>query len=269
MEVIIIGVFYFRDSEFPEIEIKTCSGSVHASKKHAHEELSIGLVEKGISVFEYEGRMLVVGPGHLVIIPPEMIHKCSPRSFENWQFKMLFIRPSWLKIAFGLKSVDYIPTVKMPNEKNLKQTSNLFRILLSKLPTIQKESCLIRDLPGLLNFGEFIVESSECFCNYNTKAFRITREYLHENFLGKITLDNLVDVSGLSKFHLIRLFNKTCGVSPHGYLMTLRINHAKKELLKDMSIAEVAAEVGFYDQSHFSKTFKQYMGITPDYYRKA
>lgn len=264
-----IGVFYFRDSEFPQMEIKTCSDSVHTSKKHTHEELSIGLVEKGISVIEYEGQMFVVGPDQLVIIPPEVIHKCSPQSYESWQFKMLFIRPSWLRIAFGLKTVDSIPTVKILNEIDLKQTSNLFRILLSKSPMIQKESCLIRDLPGLLDLGDLVAEGPECFDNYYTKAFRISREYLHENFLEKITLDNLANVSGLNKFQLIRLFNKTCGVSPHGYLMTLRINHAKKRLLKDMSIAEVATEVGFYDQSHFSKTFKQYMGITPDYYRKA
>jgi len=264
-----IGVFYFRDSGFPEIEIKTCCSSVHTSKKHAHEELSIGLVEKGTSVIEYEGQMFVVGPDQLVTIPPEVMHKCSPRSYESWQFKMLFIRPSWLRRAFGLKTIDYVPTVKILNKRNLQQTSNLFRVLLSKSPMIQKESCLIRDLPELLNLGDLVVESPEGFDNYNTKAFRISCEYLHENYLEKITLDNLADVSGLNKFDLIRLFNKKCGVSPHGYLMTLRINHAKKKLLKDMSIAEVATEVGFYDQSHFSKTFKQYMGITPDYYRRA
>lgn len=263
------GVWYFRDSEFPDIEIKTCSGAVHASKKHTHEELSIGLVEKGTGVDEYEGRMFVVGPGHLVIIPPEMVHQCSPQSYDSWQFKMLYIHPSWLKITFGLQTVDYIPTVKMLDEKSLNQTTNLFRILQSKLPVIQKESCLIHDLPGLLNFGHLLVGDPEGFDNYNMRAYRLSREYLHENFLERITLDNLAIVSGLSKYHLIRLFNKMCGVSPHGYLTMLRVNHAKKELLKNRSIAEVAVEVGFYDQSHFSKTFKQYMGITPDYYRRA
>ncbi|SHJ01645.1 AraC family transcriptional regulator [Desulfosporosinus lacus] len=263
------GVWYFRDSEFPDIEIKSCSDSVHSSKKHAHEELSIGLVEKGISVNEYEGQMFEASPGYLVIIPPEVIHKCSPQSYGCWQFKMLYIRPSWLKVAFGLQTIDYISTVKMLDKNNLKQTTNLFRILLSKLPTIQKESCLIRELPRLLSFGFLLEGDQESFDNHNIRALKLSREYMEDNYLDRITLDNLANVSGLSKYHLIRLFNKMCGISPHGYLTMLRINHAKKELLKNISIAEVAANVGFYDQSHFSKTFKQYLGITPDYYRRA
>ncbi|MDR3543605.1 MAG: AraC family transcriptional regulator [Desulfosporosinus sp.] len=267
--MIIIGVSYFRDIEIPEIEIKTCSGSVHASKKHVHEELSIGLVEKGISVFENEDRTFVVGPRHLVIIPPEMIHKCSPRNYENWQFKMLYIQQAWIKKAFGLHTLDYVPTVKRLDEKSLKQILNLFRILLSKLSRIQKETCLIRDLPGILNLDNFTEEDSELYDSHNSKAFRTSREYLHDNYLENITLDNLAVVSGVSKFYLIRLFNKTCGISPHGYLMMLRINYARKELRKDMSIAEIAAGVGFYDQSHFSKVFKQFIGTTPDYYRRS
>ncbi|ODA39483.1 Transcriptional regulator, AraC family [Desulfosporosinus sp. BG] len=261
-----IGVRYFRDREFPEIEIKTCTNSVHASKKHAHEELSIGLVEKGTSVYEYEGRMFEVGPSHLVVIPPEIIHQCSPQSYDHWQFKMLYIRPSWLKIAFGIQTLNYIPTSKMLDAKSIKQTKNLFRILLSNLPLIQKESCLIRDLPGLVNFGH--LRDQECFNHYNIEAFRLSQEYLHENFLERITLDNLATITGLSKYYLIRLFNKLCGVSPHGYLTMLRVNYAKRVLLKNKSITDVAAELGFYDQSHFSNTFKQYVGITPDYYRK-
>lgn len=263
------GVWYFRDSEFPDIEIKTCKDSVHSSKKHAHAELSIGLVEKGVSMNEWDGRKFEISSGYLVVIPPEMIHKCSPRSYGSWQFKMLYISPSWLKIAFGLQTVEYIPTVKRLNKKDLEQTTNLFQILLSNLPIIQKESCLIHALSGLLSFGG-LLEGDPGFSDYhNTSAFKLSREYMQENFRDRITLDNLAKVSGISKYHLIRLFNEKCGISPHGYLTMLRINQAKKELLKNKSIAEVSSGVGFYDQSHFSKTFKQYVGITPEYYRRA
>lgn len=269
VEALMSGVWYFRDSEFPDIEIKTCNDAVHSTKRHAHEELSIGFVEKGISLNEIEGRMFEIHPGYIVIIPPEMIHRCSPQSYESWQFKMLYIRPKWLKMAFGLQTMDLNPTVKMLDKNAVERTNNLFRILLSEVPNIQKESMLISDLPGLLNFKHLLEGYSGPIDNNNRGAVRLAREYMQENFLEKIDLNNLADVTGLSKYHLIRLFNKIYGISPHGYLTMLRINHAKKELQQNISIADVASQAGFYDQSHFSKTFKQYVGVTPDYYRKA
>ena len=52
------------------------------------------------------------------------------------------------------------------------------------------------------------------------------------------------------------------------YQMVLRINFAKRELGNRKEPAEVAQEAGFYDQSHFSKAFKSYTGITPEKYQK-
>jgi AraC-like DNA-binding protein len=50
--------------------------------------------------------------------------------------------------------------------------------------------------------------------------------------------------------------------------MQIRIDHAKKLLAQEISIAQVASEVGFYDQSHFGWHFKRLVGTTPSNYRK-
>ena len=94
------------------------------------------------------------------------------------------------------------------------------------------------------------------------------KEYLQNHFAAKVTLEELGAVSGLNKFHLLRLFKEAFKIPPHMYQMVLRINFAKRELGKRKEPAEVAQEAGFYDQSHFSKTFKSYTGITPEKYQK-
>jgi AraC-like DNA-binding protein len=76
-------------------------------------------------------------------------------------------------------------------------------------------------------------------------------------------LQDLVNISGLSKYYLIRKFEQEYGISPHQYLTSLRINHARKIMRRNKNISDVALEAGFYDQSHFTKTFKEHTGITP------
>ena len=72
----------------------------------------------------------------------------------------------------------------------------------------------------------------------------------------------------LSKFHLIRVFDRCYGMPPHAYVMQLRMSQAKEMLRDDMDILDIALSLGFYDQSHFANTFKQYVGVTPRAYRE-
>lgn len=61
-------------------------------------------------------------------------------------------------------------------------------------------------------------------------------------------------------------YKKGTHLPPHAYQNLLRINHAKKELKKRRSIAEIAVDAGYYDQSHFIKAFAKIVGATPQAY---
>lgn len=93
-------------------------------------------------------------------------------------------------------------------------------------------------------------------------------EYLHNNYVESISLDQLCAVAGLSRFHLCRTFKKATGLSPHSYAMTLRLEKTKQLLISSSKpIAEIALEMGFFDQSHFSNFFKKYTGMTAQVFR--
>lgn len=91
-------------------------------------------------------------------------------------------------------------------------------------------------------------------------------EYLHSNFSGDVTLDELAAVAGVSKFHLVREFRRQVGMTPHKYLLTLRVGHAKRLLLGGLTAAAAATHAGFYDESHLGKYFKQIVGVSPGSY---
>ncbi|MFR0874996.1 MAG: helix-turn-helix transcriptional regulator [Bilophila wadsworthia] len=90
--------------------------------------------------------------------------------------------------------------------------------------------------------------------------------YLEEHSGEPVSLDQLGEVAGLSKYYLLRSFTKQKGISPYRYLETIRIAKARKLLERNVPMIEVALQTGFADQSHFSRFFKRLIGVTPRQY---
>lgn len=102
-------------------------------------------------------------------------------------------------------------------------------------------------------------------------AWRLRKvlEYLGEHCTDKFDLGRIAAASGLSKYHLDRVFKQAVGLSPHCYLTALRLEKAKHLLSEsNRPIAEIALELGFSDQSHFTNVFKRFIGVTPKAYRQ-
>lgn len=93
--------------------------------------------------------------------------------------------------------------------------------------------------------------------------------YISEHCTENITLDDLADLSGFSRFHFSRLFKQFAGMSCYDYLIQKRITHAEQLLIQpDVSITEAALQSGFGSISSFNRIFKNKKGCTPSEYRK-
>src|SRR5882724_2636683 len=94
------------------------------------------------------------------------------------------------------------------------------------------------------------------------------RECLNEEGLN-LDLETLAKRAGLSRFEALRAFKRRYGLPPHAYQLCLRISHARRLLLEGAPAADVAARCGFADQSHFTRHFKRFNGVTPMQYARA
>lgn len=93
--------------------------------------------------------------------------------------------------------------------------------------------------------------------------------YLEANWTKKLSIAKLASVAGMSSRTLQRLFLLATGTSPHDYLLQLRINKAARALRSpEISVTEIAFDVGFNDSGYFSRQFKKRLGATPSDYRK-
>jgi len=93
--------------------------------------------------------------------------------------------------------------------------------------------------------------------------------YIDAHYADEISVEAIARESGLSESQFRRVFEKVIAKSPVDYITTIRLNAARKLLMTtDKSIADIAVEVGFFDQSHFIKAFKRERGTTPGKYRR-
>jgi AraC family transcriptional regulator len=98
---------------------------------------------------------------------------------------------------------------------------------------------------------------------------RAVVEYIEEHLDAGLTLGQMASAVHLSAYHFARQFKASTGLPPHQYVIARRVERAR-ELLRaetDLSLAEVAAHVGFSDQSQFSHHFKRLVGVTPGQFR--
>jgi AraC family transcriptional regulator len=85
----------------------------------------------------------------------------------------------------------------------------------------------------------------------------------------QLSLESLAQESGYSRVHFMRMFRAATGRSPHNYLLNLRIERAR-ELLSNpgLSLTDIALDCGFSSHSHFTRVFRQFLGVTPSEYRR-
>lgn len=97
---------------------------------------------------------------------------------------------------------------------------------------------------------------------------REAREFIEEQFLGPVRLFNVAATVGVNPAYLARMFRKHYHCTIGDYMRRLRLDYASEKIIhSDDSIADIAGEAGFYDQSHFTHAFKSHTGLTPAEFR--
>lgn len=93
--------------------------------------------------------------------------------------------------------------------------------------------------------------------------------FIEKNYMNDITLDQIADVNGMSKYHFTRVFKKKTGYTFKQYLNKKRIEEAKRCMNdQDMTVSEAGITVGYNDLAYFSRVFQKTEGMAPSQYRK-
>ena len=235
---------------------------------HFHKGFMVGVIERGANVFACRGKEQTASRGDVILLNPEEVHTGRALDEETGMaVRMLFINPDILRYvqnAVRGRSVQapaFAKTVAHDQSVAV-ELARLHRALESSESVLEQECLFLSVVAQLLMRHSDSSGGDQKIGNQHAGVARVC-EYIAEHASESISLDDLAKVAYLSPFHLLRVFGKKTGLPPHAYQTQVRIHKAKRLLRQSSTIAQVALATGFFDQAHFSKQFKRYVGITP------
>ena len=123
----------------------------------------------------------------------------------------------------------------------------------------------------LQHHGSPLISEADVVAKEGLDRRRLARvlDYIEANLEGDLSLDHLASIACLSRFHFARAFKAAVGQSPHRYVSSKRLEHAKTLLARgDQSLVDIALALNFSSQANFSRAFRQVTGLTPGQYRR-
>ncbi len=244
---------------------------------HWHNEMEIFYSKACGTIYINDGQYDVV-PGDIVFINPGLLHR-SYRKTSGSMFHIVFDLKLLMNPAIE-SDVNSIVDDMMYRRTQIftkpAQDSELYRKLLPVVECLTEyndtavpfgyESCRITSaLFSLMsvfcqeNCFVHVEESSLCRMDHITEIM----DYISRQFKSPIAVRDLAEYTGLSEGYIYNLFRDYVGVTPVGYINSLRIREAYRLLTEGMSVTDTAAEVGFINVSYFIKLFKNATGLTP------
>jgi AraC-like DNA-binding protein len=231
-------------------------------KRHFHETYTIGLTHEGLFKSIHENNIKLSYKNSTKVINPGEMHGGNSNS---WKYTNFY--PSIELVSAIYEQIFFEKKVPIFTE-HIIEDLNLYKLLYSFFLSALKnedemivETYLISSLSYLIKNYTFTTLKEPKFNNNIILENSIT--YIKDSLETNISLDELALNSSLSKYHFLRIFKSSTGITPHQYILNQKIERSKELILKGMNLSEVAFNLGFNDQSHFIKTFKKTYGYAP------
>lgn len=230
----------------------------HRFPLHAHDTWVIGAVIEGAKSSRHGHRLLTAGRGELMLFNPYEEHSSFGHG-EPWTFVGVYPGRGLMQDWFGEARFTN-PLVRSP--ALARRIMALCRTLESGEPALAGHELLAEAVSPLLSLPAPSMREAG-------PQVRRVRELLDAELERDLGLDELARAADLQPLALLRSFRKAVGCTPHTYRTARRLAAAKDALKRGEPVAQVAAGLGFCDQSHLTRVFRRWTGSTPSAFAAA
>lgn len=220
---------YARPLGSGAVELGIVRGVDVALPPHFHDEDQITFVVSGKRQFVIENELVEIGPDEGIHIPAGLVHRSRTEGSE----------------------VSCINVYTSPQQCGAVD-------LISSLARLRRRR-------GSLNWADLTIAIEQQRCATEKVINERTAAPSRGKLLGSVS--DAAHLSGMSREGFSRRFRRIHGLPPQRFQLLERLNDARRLLRRGESIAEVAAQTGFADQSHLGRLFRRVFGVTPGRYR--
>lgn len=232
----------------------------HAYPRHTHDAWTLFIVDEGAIRYDLDGHTRGADPSMASILPPHVVHDGRPATADGFRNRVVYLEPDVLGEALVGQAVDR-PVIPDPSLR--RQVSLLNDALECRDDLLEAETRLA-----------FVAERIRASFGTPTRGSRTLRAgrreladelpaYLDAHVFETVTMAEAARLIETPATQLARAFVAAFRIAPHTYLLGRRLDAARDRILGGQPLADVAAELGFVDQAHLTRRFKQFLGTTP------
>jgi AraC-like DNA-binding protein len=228
----------------------------HAYPPHTHDTWTLFVVDAGAIRYDLDRTEHGADPAMVSILPPFVVHDGRPATARGYETRVIYLEPD----VIGEARIG--PAVDAPVLPDTRLRTAVYRLHAElhcddEALAAETHLALVAERIRAL-LGEQPVERVPA-----PDLAERARAILDARLFEPLTMRALADELGAGPTQIARAFSVAFGIAPHSYVVGRRLDAARDRILDGRPLADVAAEVGFYDQAHLSRRFRRFLGTTP------
>ena len=245
------------------------AGPRHFTERNVHRALyQVFITHKGCGRFLVDGREFFSTPGTALVLDFNFPHRYE--SFNGiWEHEWVNFTGSACKTYEKLINPEGLCVHRLDNNP---EPYTLLKAIGAGV--------MQQDMPGFVQTTTRIIQLLDCIYSLSVSRQRsriddlqgdIQRcvDFMQDHYMQRLHLDDIAQMSYLSKYYFARAFKQYMGITPYEYLTSVRLSHAKSMLISStLSVEEIGYITGFGGAKNFIRQFRQSSGMTPGEYRK-
>jgi AraC-like DNA-binding protein len=264
-----------RFVRYPEYELLQARYVQHRFGLHSHDSFVLAVVEDGAEGLRVAGVRLVARPGDLVLLSPGEVHDGWAQDGRGFSYRAVYPSRDLVGRAVGLPPAAPGVPYFSDNVITDRQLADGLRRAHGWLAAggnaldgnaLDGQAALASVLELLFDrYGTRDPEQRRVL----TGTAAVARQLLDSRLVEPVHLADLALACDETPLRVLRAFRAAYGLPPHRYQLQRRVQLAQGRLQAGVGLAGLAADLGFADQSHFTRVFKSVVGVTPGAYQRA
>ncbi|MFC7329415.1 AraC family transcriptional regulator [Marinactinospora rubrisoli] len=266
---------YWRSPDRP-LEAMHAHFERHVYHRHSHDGYSFGVTERGAQAFRCRGALRTSTAGMVMAFNPDDPHDGHAADVIGFTYRIVHIGPEVVAdvladLRGGRESPPLFAEPVVHDPVLARALRWLHADLLGGAGTLRRDESLAAAVLAMVRRGATRAPGAPppARGRENERVARRVRELLAEAGSEDVAAADLAAGAGCSRFTVYRAFRAVHGMAPSDYQRLLRLRAARRMIGSGTGITDAAARAGFADQSHLTRWFTRYYGITPGTYRDA
>jgi AraC-like DNA-binding protein len=236
----------------------------HAYPSHTHDTWTLLLVDSGTVAYDLERHRHGALGDRVTLLPPHVPHDGRSVEATGFRKRVVYLEEGAIDVGLVGAAVDHPGWA----EADLRAQVHALHSVLDQPGDVLEADVRLALVVDALHRRLTGTTEPPVVRRDRPLAHRL-RDLLDARVADGVTLPEAAWVLGAHPTHLVRAFSGEFGIPPHRYLTGRRLDRARRLLLAGERPADVAAVVGFHDQSHLTRHFRRLLGVTPAAYARS